>query len=63
MEKTMLKTMLNVATMPFRFVIFLFGGSGENKWRPAGRYTRPDYRYIRPVTRKGHKPSAGHTLG
>lgn len=58
-----MKTLLSVLTMPFRFVIFLLGGSGENKWTPAGRYTRPDYRYIRPVIRKCLKPSTGHTIG
>lgn len=39
--KSIRKTILNTATIPFRFVIFLFGGRGKDKWIPAGRYTRP----------------------
>jgi hypothetical protein len=40
--KTVRKTILTSLSMPFRLVIFIFGGRGENKWCPAGRYTRPE---------------------
>jgi|GEM_PF-7037965 len=49
--KTIWKTILTSAAKPFRLVIFIFGGYGKNKWRPAGRYTLPG-------TMKDNGPSA-----
>jgi hypothetical protein len=57
--KTNWKTILASAAKAFRLATFVFGGYGEDKWRPAGRYTRPDYRHVRPVMRKG----ADRTIG
>jgi hypothetical protein len=54
--KTILKTLLTSAALPFRLVIFIFGGRGKDKWRLAGRYTRP-------ATMNDIEPSANHLIG
>jgi len=54
--KSIWKTILTSATVPFRLVIFVFGGRGEEKWIPAGRYTRP-------AKMKDREPSVNHLIG
>jgi hypothetical protein len=39
--KSTWKKIYPYCALPFRLIIFIFGGSGEGEERLAGRYTRP----------------------
>jgi len=54
--KTIWKTIIASAAIPFRLVMFIFGGRGKDKWCPAGRYTRPSMM-------KDIEPSENHLIG
>ncbi len=54
--KTIWKTILTTTALPFRLVLFVFGGRGKDKWRLAGRYTRP-------ATITDIEPAAHHLHG